>query len=280
MNTKTTLLTILAAGGAWITFSSYSGGAAATGLGDRTTIGCGGPGCHAGNGPATTIQLTITNSVTGQPVSNGQYTPGATYIVAISGNNSDAGKTHFGFQVSAKRGTTTNLAGTWATTPAATNTQLWTGGVEHSNKIARAGGMYVTGGLWTAPAAGVGPVRFTVALNAVNNDNSTNGDQPNIASFNFTENTSASVPTVTASDAVFFPNPATSAVTIRFGTKSASSAQAVLISPTGAVVARASFDLSATAEHTLDLAHVAPGVYWLRTVDGAGAVAVRPLTVR
>jgi hypothetical protein len=197
---KRILLITAFAGITSLTMTSYKTGPIAGGAGNRTgsggtTANCSTGGCHAANTGSTTAAVFIAELATPTtPVTS--YVPGHAYKVNIGASNTSGALSRFGFQVSCVKASSTNMQeGTFAvgSTP---NIALRTSGglsiMEHTAPIAAiATGIYGVSFDWTAPAAGTGSVKFFGIVNVVNNDNTTGGDQPNVATATITEATTS-----------------------------------------------------------------------------------------
>jgi hypothetical protein len=148
---------------------------------------CNMSGCHTGN-PINAAGGSVT--ISGLPTDSG-WTPGQTYPLMITIQRT--GQRLFGFQLSAVADATNQQAGTLAAGNA--RAKVICGGgtlststltvncstpgaiqyAEHSNAAAVVTSTYLVN--WTAPpSASVGTVRFNVAGNAANGDNSSTGD--------------------------------------------------------------------------------------------------------
>lgn len=113
------------------------------------------------------------------------YTPGQTYTVTYTLNQSGISK--FGFQATVKRANGTS-AGTLIN--GSPNQTSISGNYIYQNgggTAATSTGQRVWTFSWTAPAAGAGTVTFYVAGNATNADNGSTGDRIYTNSFAFTE---------------------------------------------------------------------------------------------
>lgn len=189
---KQTIVLLIFGGLLTLIISGYATGPAANGQGNLTGArGGGGCTCHnATSSIGTTVEL----DSAGVLVTT--YHPGVSYTVKISAtNNTGATLSHFGFQLSTVKSTnagTTNATqgGTWGTLPANTHTTT-TGScsvVEHSTPLSATTGTgangttYVESVPWTAPTAGTGSIKIYGALNAVNFDNTSSGDNYQLAS--------------------------------------------------------------------------------------------------
>lgn len=193
---------------------SYKTGPAANGQGNLTTAGC--VSCHGPNNTNTKVNLGLIDATTSVPVTDGKYVPGKTYTIVELGSNTSASQSHFGFQVVSVNGSGSQ-AGSFGIVNA-TNTQPFSAGglngAEHKAPIAKSGNVFNPDIHWTAPVAGTGTVTFRIAVNAVNNDNSSAGDQPNVGTATLTEKTASSVNTLEATRFRLFPNPAAGNMTL------------------------------------------------------------------
>jgi len=172
-----------------LSLSSYSDGP-----GNHASLNCtagGGPGncagssCHSPNTTNTTTQLVVSNTMGGPEIT--QYTPGATYYVALTGTNS-ASLPGYGFQVAAV--TAGNIqAGSFiisSITDQHTTSFIGAGSVQliENKRIipyTTAPGVYEADFQWTAPVAGKGTVTLYSVLLAADGDGTAAGDQPNAA---------------------------------------------------------------------------------------------------
>lgn len=282
---KNTLLLALTTGIGWLALTSYSNGPGAGGLGDRSSTGCGSPGagCHADNNTATQI-VSHTLVGTGGGQSNGQYTPGAVYIVTVVASNqgTNTALTHFGFQTTARFANGAN-AGTLA--PVSSTTHAYTAGgltgIEHDGRIARSSNnFYQASFQWTAPPAGSGAVTFFSAVNLVNNNSAVTGDQPNTGSATFAEGTTDVEDVQNAAPLAIYPNPAKDQVRIPVQTLPAGEYGITVVSSTGSVVLQQRARHNGSTE-TFDvvLPNLATGLYGLR-LQGGGIARSAPLFVR
>ncbi len=174
---RTLLLSAVTATFAVITLNSNSSGPASNNNGNRT----GGPGslgtcasCHSGATGATgavSLKLKSDNSP-----ANGKYTPGATYIVNITGTH--ASLPEFGFQIMALKDGANTQAGTFGNLGTDKHSKTISGItlVEQQHPISKTGGGFTTEFEWTAPATGTGNVKFYGVLNAVDGTGNTSGD--------------------------------------------------------------------------------------------------------
>ncbi len=254
------------------TLASYSSGPGSS-FGDLTTSGC---SCHGPNSSSTSISVQLLDSATGLPTPGGTWTAGGKYTLNISGDNTSAGLTHFGFQVVAVTGSGASAGTLSVRTPATTQTFTagTVSGIEHSTQIARSSGLFAAATGWTAPAAGTGTVTFRVVLNAVNNNGGTSGDVPNIGSFTAAEGTALSIknhtpslpPAATEASAEtaprIFPVPATDRIGIQLSGTLPDAAQVMIVSAGGQVVrSLAQASVSREGIAWMDVSALPPGTY-------------------
>lgn len=167
----------------YLVFSSYAYGPASVNPNANYTGSPGSLGtcssCHSGSNTSTTAVFSLVDKSNNQPVTNNTYVPGHMYTVTLKGANSGT-LTKFGFQAVAY--TSTNAqAGVFTLT--GSNMQL--SSLTNGRKIVEMSSM-LTGSAssnlavnfdWTAPAAGTGKITFYGVVNAVNGNNSDNGDR-------------------------------------------------------------------------------------------------------
>ena len=204
---KKFLLLPLAAGFAFISLSSYSSGAGASGFnatgaetGSSTNTGCTSGGCHSAG---ASVNVTIVLDSAGVAVTH--YKAGLVYTVKIRGvNNTTLTLPKYGLQLTSIRGTspsgTPTNVGSWATSLA--DSLRYTAGsggidcnvVEHRRAITATSGTGGTGTVyeqsfqWTAPASsGSGTISFWGVVNAVNGNGNTSGDAFNTANITVQE---------------------------------------------------------------------------------------------
>lgn len=288
MTKKNTLLLLLAGSAGWLTLTSYSSGPSSGGLSDLSGTGCGSPsaGCHANNNPATVVQNVILVDVaSGQATPPGQYLPGHMYTVSVLGNLNPANSTltHFGFQTTARNSSNATVGSISITNNITTRTYTASNrtGVEHSTKIPKnSAGFFTETWRWTAPAAGTGPVTFYTAINAVNNNGNTNGDQPNVDTAVFTEGTLAVDDVTSASPLAIYPNPAKDRIRLDAKAWKTGMYYVTILNSTGSVVLRQSVQHTGAAEQVeVTLPNLATGLYGIR-VQGEGTAQAAPLFIR
>ncbi len=175
---KRNLLVIaLTTGFGMLVLSSYEHGPAYEGGINRTgsqggAAHCSGSGCHGPNSPTTLVEVKVYDAA-GAAVT--QYTPGANYTVAITGNNTAPGITldEFGFQVSAVLSTSAQ-AGTFSVASGSHLRVTTLGGLqitEHKEALSDTfTNHFIARFSWTAPIAGSGDVSFYGILNPLGED--------------------------------------------------------------------------------------------------------------
>jgi hypothetical protein len=201
--------------------TGYKDGPISMGQGNRTgsqgtVASCAGSGCHGANNSNTTINVSLTDTATNQIVLN-NYVPGQTYECSVFGVNGSMPK--YGLQLSAVRdsGAAEVQAGSFSNMPA--DVAVKQSGdlfiVEHTDKLPVTG-FYSTTFLWTAPAdTTIDTITFYAIVNAVNNDNSPLGDQPNNVVRSYARNTTTSVAQLNADIKInAYPNPMTDKLNI------------------------------------------------------------------
>ncbi len=256
-----------------LALTSYSGGPAMSGAGNRTgaagsTANCSTGGCHAASSTATTAFIEIAEAATPTVVvSSGKYTPGTAYIVTIRGISTPS-RPKFGFQVGVTKSDNSN-AGTLSAIPSS-GTMVHAAGtinvVEHSMALnaSPSAGSYSAKFNWTAPAKGAGTVTFYGIINAVDGTGSTSGDLPSNGSTGvFTEGTPASIAAASVNSTVkIFPNPCSNFLTVEG--LSAKTFTARVADLAGRVI------INAQSEGTIDVTALQNGIYVLTLTTDAG----------
>ncbi|PQJ11414.1 hypothetical protein CJD36_006320 [Flavipsychrobacter stenotrophus] len=278
-------------------FSSYEHGPAYEGGLNRTgsqggAANCAGSGCHGVNAPTTIVEVKVYNSA-GVAVS--QYSPGANYTVAITGNNTAAGITldEFGFQVSAVLNSSAQ-AGSFAVTSGTHLRVTSLGGlqiVEHKDALNDTfTNHFVARFSWTAPAAGSGDVSFYSILNPLGEDEHrglpggvkskpTDDDDDEISMPNtspvvvLTEGngsgSNAVGNTITGSKVLFYPNPCSDILNIH--TEEANAEGIIDIYATNGVRVYSGNLTSGVA--IINTGNLATGIYNVEIMTGNGRMA-------
>jgi hypothetical protein len=146
--------------------------------------------CHGGGSFAPTVTAQLLSG--GTVVPNGSnYVAGWPYTLRITrtanASFSLLPNSGFGFQVTCATTSGSTNVNAWGTPPANTAIRLLSGRnyVEHTTKLSK--NITQVDIPWTGPANGTGPVTFYLALNTVNGDGGTSGDQPITTTANFTQ---------------------------------------------------------------------------------------------
>lgn len=236
--------------------------------------------CHGGSSTTTTATITMKEKVSGQAVTNGKYTPGMAYTVTITGSNSGS-LSKYGFQVMPLNAAG-STPGTLTATQASTVVRTMNAGkmlVEQTDMLTGTSATNMASSFdWTAPAAGAGTVTFYGIVNAVNGNNSDNGDKCSpSASAAFTENNPTSVGNLSGNglDLSLYPNPAQNIVYLR-NIHAAGNVQVVNMS--GAVVARQEVS-GQSAEEMISVSQLPDGLYFV-TYTSSGHKVVLPFEKR
>ena len=245
--------TLLMLGGVatYITMSSNS-----QGIMGKSTVGCGGGGCHGAMSTNTNMLL----QGSGNMLTN-QFTPGTLYNITVVMGSSTA-KPKFGFDIEASAGS--------ISTPAPANTMVMGNEIHHTSPftgtvLGTASGTTLTFS-WTAPPAATAPasITFDVSANAVNGNGNTAGDEWNKASFTFTKAAPAAVSNFESTQFNLYPNPATEYLTIN---TDATIQSVKAISLTGSMINLTVSKLS-NNEYRVDTKTLATGAYVLLINDG------------
>jgi hypothetical protein len=169
-----------------VLFSSYAGGPASNGAGDRTgranaSSTC--KSCHSGTSYGTVTALIAVTDATNTVVTS--YTPGMTYTVTITINKTAGTPAGYGFQwVAVKASDNATSAGTPTATQASTAVHT-NGGRQYVEQTARITTNIVTFN-WTAPATGTGSVKMYAVGLGVNGNGNDGGTDTGSASSNIT----------------------------------------------------------------------------------------------
>jgi hypothetical protein len=131
-------------------------------------------GCHSGSlitSGSNWNNVSITSNI---PAAG--YTPGDSYTITVSHTQASINK--FGFQFTALTASSNAMAGSLI---AGTGSQALSSGgktyLTHNGSGTAGSGSKSWSFSWTAPSPGAGDVKFYLAINATNSDNSTFGDQ-------------------------------------------------------------------------------------------------------
>lgn len=159
-------------------------------------------GCHAGQPINSTSMITTDIPPSG-------YVPGTKYLITINAQHPSLNR--FGFMLTAQTHTTSNPihVGTWTLLNNQTQLRINSRYVSHTSQGTQGSNNARTWQVeWTAPAAGTGTVAFYAAVNAVNGNGTTTGDQTILGSLVVGES-SVSLHEKVPPAARIFPNPAT-----------------------------------------------------------------------
>ena len=158
--------------------------------------------CHGGQ--ASTGNNLILSNIP----SNG-YVPNTNYLITISAQHPTFNR--FGFMLTAQTNTTTNPVhtGTWTILNNQTQLRLNNRYVSHTSQGTQgSNNARIWEIQWTAPPAGQGPVAFYTAVNAVNNNGTTSGDQTLLASLVVNEASVSLEEQTQINKLTVYPNPA------------------------------------------------------------------------
>lgn len=179
MKFRTYLIQVLFLAGLAFVFLNNSGGRANqandgnTGAPGESGTVCG--NCHSSAAYGmTTTTLSINETGTANPVT--AYTPGTTYDVILTVNNTVGTPSGYGFQMTALEGSNVDVADF---NPTSINTQLATANNVGGRRYVEQDGTSSSNTFtmqWTAPSVGTGDVTFYRIGNSVNNSNSLGGD--------------------------------------------------------------------------------------------------------
>lgn len=281
---KRSLLFTASAALLYLTLSSYSGGPALNGEGNKT----GSPGssgtcatCHTGGSslPATTGSIELRKKIWGAsstPVT--YYEAGETYIVTLKGTNSASSLTHFGFQFTALKDADNSAVGTYGNLGTnvhgvpATSPNL----VEQSAAIGKNGsGDYEVSFEWTAPASGEGAVTLYAIINAVNNTGSTMDDKPSSTiSLALKDVTGVSEISNTISFKAY-PNPVQNTLNLEVDNADPGTYFINVYSSTGALVYQTQNVVNTlTSTKSIDLSGVTPGMYYVKVSKDGNSTTI------
>lgn len=228
----------------YITMSSNSGGK----MGVSTT-GCGGGGCHGAASTNTTITLLST------PLMTNGYTPGTVYTMTLGITN--MAKSKSGFDLSVTGGT---LGGNQS------GTMLMGTELHHTSPMTAVSGISGTQFTWTAPTTA--SADFRIAVNAVNGDNGTSGDEWAMKTVTFNKAIPAGINDIEKTSVTIYPNPASDYITI----KTTSEIKTVkAVSLTGSLINLTASKVS-NDEYRIETKTLATGAYMLLMNDGSKTI--------
>ncbi len=241
------LLPILAFG--LITFVSHTNGSP----GGKTGSPADGNSCtQCHSGTAITAEAWISTSI---PADG--YKSDSTYTITLTANHSGVAK--FGFEITAED-MSSNKVGQFIITDAAqTKLANNNNAVTHKSSGTSPSGDSKTWSFdWTAPSSDSGDIVFYAAINAANGNSGTSGDIIYLSS----ETTSFNQPTSisennTKQNIRFYPNPATSIITIETINKE----YIKIFDFAGKIV----FSKQISDKTDIDISNLKPGIYFIRT---------------
>lgn len=187
-------------------YTSGSPGGYSGSLSENRTCGSGG-GCHGGG-------FTDISTIISTNIPEAGYSAGETYTISLM--HSTAGRTKYGFELSAENGSGTKQ-GTFSNNDS--NSKI----LGNKNATHTSSGAFHSSGTatwditWTAPESNVGDITFSAVINATNGSG-TSGDivfrDQETVSINTT-----SIKENTLADLAIFPNPVVDNLNIKGGTK-------------------------------------------------------------
>lgn len=259
-----------------LVLSSYSGGPAHGGAGNRTgsagtTANCSTGGCHAANTTATMATIIVGEIATPTtPITS--YVAGRTYAISVGGVNTSSALSKFGFQISSVRSSNTSAqAGSWGVGSATNIMAVTSGGLsimEHMAVLNGLGsGIYGTTFQWTAPAAGAGAVKFFAMVNIVNANNSTSGDAPNSATLELPQATTSVGNVAQTISLKAYPSPAVNTLQLEVNNTAARNFDIKVTDMAGRIVLQ---DKMTAQQHGLDVSMLSSGQY-IVTIGANGA---------
>ena len=184
MKRKNTLILLVTVIFGWVSMGYHNGpannGQAVSGAPFNSFVYCN--GCHFGGSFAPSVSVSLLSGSTTVT----SYTAGNSYTVHITMTAGSGTPSGYGFQVTCAMASNYSNINNWGTLPSNTqNISLSSRNyVEQSNTLS-SGTVNIP---WTAPTAGTGTVKFYLAGNIVNGDNSDFGDSPARDSLSITEN--------------------------------------------------------------------------------------------
>ncbi|HRY98942.1 MAG TPA: T9SS type A sorting domain-containing protein [Bacteroidales bacterium] len=212
--------------------------------------------CHGGTPSPQTGWITSNIPASG-------YVPGQTYTITATGTH--PGVSRFGFEVTAEKSGGTKTGGFTITDVAQTRMANSNNSVTHtSSGFSPSGSSKSWSFDWTAPASGSGAVTFYGAFNAANGNGATSGDVIYTSSLSVNESVSTGINLAAGNAIKVFPNPATDRLSVSW---EPSVATLVLWDMSGRDKARITL---LNGEGTLELAGIAPGMYFLGDMEGRG----------
>ncbi len=146
---------------------------------------------------------------------------------------------------------------------------------EHDNVSVNNGVFNV---VWTAPAAGTGPITFYAAGNAVNRNGSTSGDGAAAKTLKLTEQSATSAPDLAGASVQMkvWPNPVSDIARVEINTAQAGQYQFRVVDISGKTVWQQTQRLGQGASRLeIPATAWAPGMYWLEAVSGGARQVIK-----
>ncbi len=267
---------------AFLSFSGSSSGPAADGRGDNTgrrsaALTCGATGCHGSGSPDITLNASLIDKSTGEPITGG-YVPGRAYEVLIEATNDLNTFNRFGFQaVMVNSGNA--QAGDFVSSTLSPDYQISTSAgvkiVEHRRTLVAATKDDINMSFdWEAPSSGTGAVTLWAIVNIVNGNRMSDGaDRSNMPfSITFNEEVTSAVQSIAHRDAEprLFPNPAHGLVQLDLEQPLSGSYSVVVYQLTGAVVHREQWIPHASGSLRINTSGWQKGMYYIQLAHEAG----------
>jgi hypothetical protein len=249
--------------------------------GETSTTGSPGEGlcngCHGGGTGVTTISISSTPAFT-----NNAFDPLTVYTIQIAVENSSLG--FFGFDCEVL--TPSNVSTGTMSNPGS-GVKILNGfngrrNALHSTKKAGVGGIALFTFEWTSPQAG--DATIYASGNAVNNNNSTNGDTPSGGAVLTLTNVNTSTPEYsdqTLSAVIVYPNPSNDFVNVSFTLNESTSMDVEVVDITGKLIKTLlhSTQYPGPHKHIFDLKGITPGIYFLKISAEKNTLSQKLITI-
>lgn len=264
---KRSLLLFLTCGIVYLAASSYSTGPSQAGH-ITAVSGCNVSGCHGPASTATIPSLVVVAKASGDTVKDARYSPGVTYVVTVMGSNASA--QGFGFILRTSQNSGAAQAGSFANPTPSASTKTQSAGAftvfEHKSVVPVTSGGFSASVEWTAPAASSGNVVMNLAVNAVNSNGTSTGDQWNTTTVILSEGWPASVE-ATAGGLQFnaYPNPANNILNIDIQNNSSNKYRYTIYSMNGVMAAQGHLNNSV---NSIDVSTLASGMHFISITNG------------
>lgn len=265
---KRSLLLFFTCGIIYLAGSGYSSGPSLAGHATAVS-GCNvNPGCHGASNSATMASLVVVAKASGDTVKDSKYTPGITYVVTVMGSNPTA--PGYGFILRASQNGGMAQAGSFANPMPSVSTKTQPVGgftvFEHKSIIPDVFGTFSASVDWTAPTAGAGNVVMNLAVNGVNANGTTSGDQWNTTSVTLNEGWPSSVEAIAHSLQLrAYPNPANSVLNIAIQNSTSDHYDYAVYSMNGAVVLQGHLNSNV---NSIDVSTLASGMHFISITNG------------